>query len=140
MNIEELVAKFRSVPARQELYDNVARRNAITWEASKDGYWHSKTSGGQTTIFYAPTARPEASLAHELLHAKLKLDGYRQYCTSFCVGPKEPFISRVLEILDNELQHHRFYNDFLALDSSHVRCIAMMIPESEHNWSNQSLA
>lgn len=115
MNIDEVIANFRSVPARQQLYEYIESRCPVVSEPSADASWHSKTIGGQTTIFYAPTARPEASLAHELLHAKLKLDGYKQYCRAFCSGPKQGFISRVLEILDNELQHHKFYGEFLAL-------------------------
>lgn len=48
-------------------------------------------------------------MVHELLHAELKLNGYRQYLTSVVKAPCEQprVISGLLKILDNELQHHR---------------------------------
>jgi hypothetical protein len=111
----DLIDRFCSVPARRQLYADVSSHTPIDLTPSNDDGWSSKTDQGRTTIFYAGTDHPEACLAHELLHAKLKCHGYEQYCTAICLTRKHPFITRVLEILDNELQHHKFYAEFLAL-------------------------
>jgi hypothetical protein len=37
--------------------------------------WSSVTKDGRTQIGIAPTARPASSMAHELLHARLKIGG-----------------------------------------------------------------
>jgi hypothetical protein len=97
------------------LYDEVATRSPVTLQPSRSTTWHSKTVAGQTTIWYSPTKHRNACLAHELLHAMRKLSGYKQYVVAVCTTEKRRLISGLLEMLDNELQHHKFYPDFLAL-------------------------
>ena len=115
INVEALIEGFCSVPIRSELYEEISSHGNVAFTPSDNDSWYSKTQQGKTTIAYAPTDHPEASLAHELLHARLKYRGYRQYTIALCLTPKRAFVARVLEILDNELQHHKFYPDFLAL-------------------------
>jgi hypothetical protein len=115
MHTQELIDDFCQLPSRKMLYDEVATRSPVTLQPSHSTTWHSKTVAGQTTIWYSPTKHPNACLAHELLHARLKLSGYKQYVVSVCATEKSRRISSLLEILDNELQHHKFYPDFIAL-------------------------
>lgn len=133
--MNDLVKSFCNVPVRNQLYSEVSSRTKIVLEPSTDTCWGSKTQGSETTIFYAPTRHPEASFAHELLHAKKKLQGYKQYCTAICRTPKRPLIARVLEILDNELPHHKFYAEFLALGFKP----AEMYEDSDAEVANQLL-
>lgn len=113
--MNDLIDRFCSVPPRRLLYEEVQRHTSILLAQSDDGFWHSKTKDSATTIYCARTDHPEASLAHELLHAKLKCNGYKQYSVAICTTCKKESIKWVLEILDNELQHHKFYSEFLAL-------------------------
>jgi hypothetical protein len=115
MDTVELITTFCGVPTRKALYDFVAAKSSLTFLPSQSDIWHSKTAAGETTIWYSPTANPEACLAHELLHANLKLNGYKQYCVSVCDTPKRAVIAPLLSMLDNELQHHKFYPEFLTL-------------------------
>ena len=78
---------------------------------------------GVTEIEVSPTKHPTESLAHELLHAELKLKGYRQYLRFTGLVPRESINSYValLGALDNELQHHRFFFRFHQLGLSGKR-------------------
>lgn len=98
------------------LLANVGAKTSIAWERSDSDLWASKTVDGQTTIYYAKTARPAESLAHELLHAEQKLMGYRQYNLSVAKAPCQSLqlVSQLLTILDNELQHHRIADRFAS--------------------------
>src|SRR5579872_4802834 len=101
--VDELVKQFCKTPARRQLYIDVSHQTEIKFSPSDTTIWRSKTEQGQTTIFYASADYPEACLAHELLHAKLKCQGYKQYCTAICATWKRDLIATLLGILDNEL-------------------------------------
>lgn len=95
------------------LYNEVNARSPIRVIPSEDEYWGSSTDSNGTTIVIAPTAYPAESLYHELLHASMKLNGYRQYLTFLrAVDGSVPRL--VAEALDNELQHHRMFPLFVA--------------------------
>ncbi|HUE80270.1 MAG TPA: hypothetical protein VMN38_11655 [Sphingomicrobium sp.] len=97
----------------KDLYDRIDAASPITIAPSGEKTWASTTDAAGTTISVAPTAHPVESLAHELLHADLKLAGFRQYCTFLTVnGDKTVF--QLASALDNELQHHRMFSKFVA--------------------------
>jgi hypothetical protein len=116
--MEQLVADFCAVPSRSSLYESVASGGRLVFEDSSSDRWGSQTVNGKTTIFHAPSNRPQACLGHELLHASLKGQGYKQYTVALCFTGKKSVIARVLSALDNELQHHKFYDLFLNLGFS----------------------
>ncbi|PQM25898.1 hypothetical protein CVO77_12345 [Sphingopyxis lindanitolerans] len=60
---------------------------------------------------------------HELLHADLKLKGFRQHLTMLRVDDND-MVQHVVQALDNELQHHRMFPAFVAagLDPSKFYC------------------
>jgi hypothetical protein len=67
----------------------------------------------RNVIACADSERPGADLAHELLHLKMKLRGCRPVC---CLVRKDnPQIDLTLiNCLNNELQHHRMYDEFIS--------------------------
>jgi len=113
--MNDLINSFCSVPLRRRVYEEVCSHTPIVFIQSNDSFWRSETKNGQTTIYHAAADHPEACLAHELLHAKVKSNGYKQYAVAICRTSKKNSIAHLLEILDNELQHHKFYREFLAL-------------------------
>jgi hypothetical protein len=113
--MEQLVDDFCAVPSRRELYESVASEGRLLFEKNSSDGWLSQTVDGITTIFHAPSNHQQACLGHELLHASLKSQGYKQFTVAVCLTAKEPGIARVLGALDNELQHHKFYESFLKL-------------------------
>jgi hypothetical protein len=114
-NADELVAEALRHPAVSALYSVIEAKTPISIEAgAAERTWGSKTSDGKTAITVTPTKHPAAALFHELLHAKLKLGGYRQYSVWVCMDePKLDYVISIGEALDNELQHHRMIKEFL---------------------------
>ena len=111
----DYVAEALKSFAADALYKSLSVRGTITFDHNDAGTeWSSATINGATTIIAAPTNHPAAALYHELLHAKLKLDGYRQYLTIVSMSAKRRLLQHVCEPLDNELQHHRMIGEFLA--------------------------
>jgi hypothetical protein len=104
------------VPAVKALYDEVSAITSITFTESCDGVgWTSITQDGQTCIGISPTHSPASALAHELLHAKLKLAGYRQHSVFVSKPEHGALLKSHLEDLDNELQHHKMFEQYIAL-------------------------
>jgi len=105
------------------LLKTISASSSVSYAPSDDSMWGSETSFGRTTIHYAKGKHPASALAHELLHAELKIAGYRQY--TFAVAkkpcPHRTVIPNLLGILDNELQHHRMAKRFsmLGLELKH---------------------
>lgn len=100
-----------------ELLNRVRTRTSISYAVSDGTTWASATQLDQTTIWHVPSKRPAEAMAHELLHAEPKLDGYRQYLNSVAKAPCEQprLVSKLLRILDNELQHHKMAPRFQQL-------------------------
>jgi hypothetical protein len=113
MNLQDAALK---VPAVKALYDEISAITAITFTESYDGVgWTSMTQSGQTHIGISHTNTPASALAHELLHAKLKLAGYRQISLFVSKPEHRLTLKSHLEILDNELQHHKMFDQYVAL-------------------------
>lgn len=116
----EIALKHASVA---ELMAQVDRVTPIDFNQTDAVGWSSSTAGEATIINYSSTRRPVEALAHELLHARLKNAGYRQYLTIVAGGPDATarLLYALLKPLDNELQHHRMAGDFqlMGLDLKH---------------------
>jgi len=111
-----LQATALNVQTVKALYEEVSTISSITFtESHETDCWTSITQNGQTLIGTSPTKNPAAALAHELLHAKLKLAGYRQICLFVSKPMHGPMLKSHLEVLDNELQHHRMFEHYIAL-------------------------
>src|SRR3546814_16245939 len=68
---------------------------------SPEETWGSETTALGTTISVARTAHPSESLMHELLHADLKLKGFRQHLTMLRVDEND-MVQHVVQALENE--------------------------------------
>lgn len=105
------------------LFEVINSQTPIIFSRSKDESWGASTMNGATIIEYSPTKNPIEALAHELLHAELKLAGYRQFLALVALVPFERrrlYLS-ILSMLDNELQHHRMFKRFADLGLSGKR-------------------
>jgi hypothetical protein len=111
----DIVAEALKCAKVDDLYNVIAARGQVAFELGRDGEpWGSKTVNGATRISATPTKHPAASLYHELLHAQLKLNGYRQYSVWVSIdADKQPWLIPIGEALDNELKHHRMIAEFL---------------------------
>lgn len=69
---------------------------------------------GNAVITYAKSKNKIGSLAHELLHFKMQKSGYRRMrCSLTTLNPQA--IQHLVGCLDNELQHHRMFKNFVDL-------------------------
>lgn len=115
-----LVTTGLTHPTVAALYASVDARSPITIVPSTDRFWGSSTDGAGTRISVAKTAYAAESLYHELLHADLKLNGYRQHLTYVRIDD-DTTVQILAEALDNELQHHRMFAAFVAAGFDPVR-------------------
>ncbi len=97
------------------LFESVRTRVKVRFEKGTGAMWGSNMENGEAVISYVEANHPSSALAHELLHFDTQLKGYkRMRAVASNLTPLEG-VRNVLEALDNELQHHRFYSDFLDL-------------------------
>lgn len=122
-NVPNEISQALTCESVSRLFKSVSSRCQVDFVPSRTSLWGSSTTQEQTTIEYAPCKHAAEALAHELLHAEIKLRGYRQY--GFLVV-KEPsrqkeLLRELLRIIDNELQHHKFASRFEEMGLELVR-------------------
>lgn len=106
-------AKIRGVDT---LYQQIDTQTPITFtELTGNDGWSSETTSGVARITGTLTAHPDAAMAHELLHAKLKIGGYKRYCTTTAMNGKCGLGNAIAGILDNELQYYKMFAEFLSM-------------------------
>lgn len=108
---DALVAKGLEHAAVRALYDEVNASSPITIVPDEGHCWGTFTASAGTEISVAGAAFPAESLYHELLHAQIKIGGYRQYNQYLQAATSLP-LAVLGDALDNELQHHRFFSKF----------------------------
>src|SRR3546814_12498305 len=115
MNLNDalkLVADARAAnPQTDVLYQVVDARSTITIDVSPEETWGSETTALGTTISVARTAHPSESLMNELLHAALKLTGFRHHLT-MQRGDDNDMVQTSGKELDKVLQHTRMLPQF----------------------------
>jgi hypothetical protein len=96
------------------LLAEISNEVTIKFVASDHDGWGSNMEDGSATIWWSGCRHPSASLAHELLHLRLQLQGYKRarIIISNIADPETN--KRLMGAIDNEIQHHKFYADFLA--------------------------
>lgn len=99
----------------QSLIKEVSSKVKVKYRKSKHDSWASNMEHGVATIWWKGCAHPSASFAHELLHIKLQLNGYKRIRVSFSNLADPATSSRLMECIDNEIQHHKFYDEFIAI-------------------------
>lgn len=117
----ELIQKALENAKVKELFESINKITPLSFEPSPDSSWSITTENGLTKIQFAQISDPAAALAHELLHAKIKINGYKSYLTALTMDGLDSTLIAILEALDNELQHHKFFPLFedLGLSASH---------------------
>jgi len=104
----------------KELFDSVNAVLPLEFEPSQDTAWSITIINNKAKIEFTPTENPAAALAHELLHAKLLIDGYTPYLTTVSMDGRDHTLIAVLEELNNHLQHHKFFSLFEDLGLSAI--------------------
>jgi hypothetical protein len=110
--VDELLRIALNNQSVATLYETINAASSISIEPSIESYWASSTDPIRTIISIAPTSYPAESMFHELLHAQMKLKGYKQYLT-FVRTADNALVKVLSEALDNELQHHRMFPVFV---------------------------
>ena len=77
--------------------------------------WTSQVEGNELHVGYVKTSAPGGALAHELLHGWVQHRGYKRLIIAVSAIDQTRRFGRLLECLDNELQHHKMYPRFKAL-------------------------
>lgn len=82
---------------------------------SEDREWSSKVGNGNALIGMAVTERPLPSFAHEILHVCLSARGYKHIVEIANMDEhKRNVLQAIVSALDNELQHHRMFHEFVS--------------------------
>ena len=97
------------------LKKEVASQVKIRYRKSKNDSWASNMEHGIATIWWKGCRHPSAAFAHELLHIKLQLTGYRRIRISISNIAEPQTSNRLMNCIDNEMQHHKFYDEFISL-------------------------
>lgn len=99
----------------QSLKKEVLSRIKVKYRKAKSDSWASNMEQGIATIWWKGCAHPSASFAHELLHLKLQLAGYKRIRVSISNLADPETSKRLMGCIDNEMQHHKFYREFTTL-------------------------
>lgn len=109
------IDKARTDPRLQSLLKNLATQVKIKYVRSEDDGWASNLEGTVATIWWCGCKHPSASLAHELLHIQLQLNGYRRIRVSVSNIASPETSKRLMDCIDNEIQHHKIYPVFISM-------------------------
>lgn len=110
-----VIDKARSDKRILTLLSDVSARTKIKYHKTNDGGWGSYMEQNTAHISYSGCKHPSASLAHELLHIDTQLRGYKRIRIFFSSIDQTILIKNLMDALDNELQHHKFYKNFIDL-------------------------
>ncbi len=109
------IAQAEVDPRLRTVLDEVQAKYELGIKIVDKTEWSSTVDGQKATIEVADTDRPMAAFAHELLHLRLSARGYRHILGNGNRDEaKRILVSYVLSALDNELQHHRMFPEFIA--------------------------
>jgi len=110
-SIEGIIKKARRDDRVLPVLKRLEERSKIKYCLSRAGWYFDLD---QEVIGCADTPNPGADLAHELLHMEMKLRGCRSLY--YIVPQGNPgFELTFRDCLNNELQHHKMYPEFIAL-------------------------
>lgn len=103
----ELLALYNQINAWRTIVPEKSESTGPEWGSYVD-------DGGNAVVVYAKAKNKQYSLAHELLHFHTQMSGYRRMksCTTTLDPTK---LKRLVDCLDNELQHHRMFEKFQEL-------------------------
>jgi hypothetical protein len=109
------IDKARGDPRIQTTLDDIKAKVKLKFQKSSIDEWSSNLEEGRATIGYNSCRHPSAALAHELLHIDTQLRGYRRMRIALSSIDHTHSFKRLMDCLDNELQHHTFCPKFLKM-------------------------
>ncbi|EFM12131.1 hypothetical protein PaecuDRAFT_0811 [Paenibacillus curdlanolyticus YK9] len=114
MKLRELITS-----KNEDLFNRVTAQYKINLQPSTDeGCWSSNIDikSKHATIYWADSQHPEEAFTHELLHFDIQRQGFKRLrygiCSADGAGHWFPIF---MESLDNELQHHKMYDQYVAM-------------------------
>lgn len=108
MDLKKVAKKNRNLNA---LYLEILNWTNIRAEKSSGNNWGSHIDeNGYAVVSYCKTQNQLAALAHELLHFKIQKEGYKRLRSVVSPPEHRLLAKRLLDALDNELQHHKMYD------------------------------
>lgn len=110
MKIDDLISE-----KNKELFDRVNKNFPVELVATTDTTWGSNLEDSKTVISYCDTQYPEECFTHELLHIDTQMKGYKRLRVGFSAWDTSDYFGKLMSAIDNELQHHKMFPDFLAM-------------------------
>jgi hypothetical protein len=110
-----LIKKATSDLRIGSLLAEVSSNVKIKYKKIDDSGWSVNLENGTALICYCGCKHPSASLAHELLHLDTQLRGYKRMRISISSIDQTNAFKILIDALDNELQHHKFYKAFIDI-------------------------
>lgn len=118
MNFPELIKAKEIKP----LYNFVHNHYPVRFQQRNESNWGAqiqhRNKKYNSLIVWSQTKHPKASLAHELLHIKNQILGYKRIKLGIAVDNnllKSGYLKTVCDALDNEMQHHKMYAEYIEL-------------------------
>jgi hypothetical protein len=110
MKIDDLISE-----KNKALFDRVNKIYPVDIIATSDTTWGSNLKDGKTVISYCDTKYPEECFTHELLHIDTQIKGYKRLRFGFSAFDTSDYFKELMSAIDNELQHHKMFPDFLKM-------------------------
>lgn len=115
MDLNKLAKKNANL---KNLYNEVNQWMPIKAARGKGIEWGSYVNNNNAIVEYSPDDKSPSALAHELLHFKTQMSGYKRLRVIATNSQDKSGMKLLMEALDNELQHHKMYKSFLELKFS----------------------
>jgi hypothetical protein len=112
------VSKAKKDSRLMPLIDEVSKTYKIKYHKEHGDTWTSQVIKNELHVGYVKTNTPGGALAHELLHGWVQGCGYNRIAIGISAIDNTDRFRRLLNCLDNELQHHKMYPKFQALGFS----------------------
>lgn len=116
MKVDDYIRNAKKDKRVRGLCRRIEEKLVMEYHLSDGDHWTSELmEGDKGRICYCHCKYPSAAFAHELLHLDTKLNGFRSVRIHACTQYGGEPLELLLECLDNELQHHKFYGTFVSL-------------------------
>lgn len=102
----------------KNLYDEINQWMPVKAVRGQGIEWGSSVDNNNAIVDFSPEDKSPSALAHELLHFKTQMSGYKRLRVIATNAQDKKGMKLLMEALDNELQHHKMYKSFLQLGFS----------------------
>lgn len=103
----KLYALYQEINAWKLIVSKRSEEDGSEWGSFID-------DNDDAVVVYAKTKNKQCALAHELLHFAIQKSGYRRMRVSTTTLKTAP-MKRLVDCLDNELQHHHMFSQYCDL-------------------------